>query len=70
MLSDFYFPKQDLVFMCLQYKSVESTAGKGEHARNRAISPFQTEFSIRLENSLPFSSNSNCRLQALSVGRD
>ena len=24
------FPKQALVFMCLQYKSFENTAGKGE----------------------------------------
>ena len=28
------FPKQALVFTCLQYKSFENTAGKGEVARN------------------------------------
>ena len=28
------FPKQALVFTCLQYKSSENTAGKGEIARN------------------------------------
>ena len=28
------FPKQALVFTCLQYKSFENTAGKGEIARN------------------------------------
>ena len=28
------FPKQALVFMCLQYKSFENTAGKGEIAHN------------------------------------
>ena len=28
------FPKQALVFMCLQYKSFENTVGKGEIARN------------------------------------
>ena len=29
-----YFPKQALVLTCLQYKSFENTAGKGEIARN------------------------------------
>ena len=28
------FPKQDLIFMCLQYKSFENTVGKGEIAHN------------------------------------
>ena len=28
------FPKQALVFTCLQYKSFEITVGKGETARN------------------------------------
>ena len=28
------FPKQALVFTCLQYKSIENTVGKGEIARN------------------------------------
>ena len=28
------FPKQALIFTCLQYKSVENTVGKGEIARN------------------------------------
>ena len=28
------FPKQALVFTCLQYKSFENTVGKGEIARN------------------------------------
>ena len=28
------FPKQALVFTCLQYKSLENTVGKGEIARN------------------------------------
>ena len=31
----FPFPKQALVFMCLQYKSFENTVGKGEIARNK-----------------------------------
>ena len=29
------FPKQALVFTCLQYKSFENTAGKGEIAHNK-----------------------------------
>ena len=49
----FTFPEQALVFKCLPYKSSENTVGKGE----RAISPFPTVFSTRLENFLPFSSN-------------
>ena len=31
----FIFPKQALVFTCLQYKSFENTADKGETARNK-----------------------------------
>ena len=31
------FPKQALVFTCLQYKSFENTEGKGEIARNDQI---------------------------------
>ena len=46
------FPKQALVFTCLQYKSSENTVGKGEIA----ISPFLAVSSTRLENVLPFSS--------------
>ena len=33
-LSAIPFPKQTLVFMCLQYTSFENTEGKGEIARN------------------------------------
>ena len=47
------FPKQALVFMCLQYKSFENTAGKGEIARNEQFLLFSV-FSIILENFLPF----------------
>ena len=31
------FPKQALVFTCLQHKSIENTAGKGEIARHEQI---------------------------------
>ena len=43
--------------MCLQYKSFESTVGKGQIARNEQFSPFPIVFSTCLENFLPFSSN-------------
>ena len=46
------FPKQALVFTCLQYKSFEITVGKGEIARK-----LPTAFSTLLETSLPFSLN-------------
>ena len=42
-------------FSCLQYKSFENTAGKGEIAQ--AIPPFPTVFSTCLESFLPFSIN-------------
>ena len=38
-------------------KAFENTVGKGEIARKRAISPFPTVFSSRLDNFLPLSSN-------------
>ena len=31
------FPEQALFFMCLQYKSLENTVGKGEIARNEQL---------------------------------
>ena len=55
------FPRQAVVFTCLQYKSFENTVGKGEIAG--AISPFSTMFSALSENFPPFSSN----LKLLSV---
>ena len=51
-----FFPKQALVFMCLQYKSFENNVGKGEIARNEQFLLFPV-FSTLLETSLPFSSN-------------
>ena len=52
------FPKQALVFTCLQYQSFENTAGKGEIARNEQFLPFPTVFFILSENLPPFSSKS------------
>ena len=51
------FPKQALVFKCLQYKYFENTMGKGEIARNEQFLLFPTVFSNCLENFLSFSSN-------------
>ena len=50
------FPKQALVFTCLQYKSFENT-GKRRKCMLQAISPFPTVFSTHLENIPPVSSN-------------
>ena len=47
------FPKQALVFTCLQYKSLKSTAGKGEIARNDQFLLFPV-FSSHLENFVIF----------------
>ena len=38
------FPKQDLVFTCLQYKSFENTVGKGEIAINEQFLLFPLRF--------------------------
>ena len=48
------FPKQTLVFTCLQYKSFENTAEKGEIALNDQFLLFPV-FSICLDNFLTFS---------------
>ena len=40
--------------MCLQYKSVENTVGKGEIAHNEQFPLFPTVFSILQDNFLPF----------------
>ena len=50
------FPKQSLVFTCLQHRSFENTVGKGETACNEH-SPFPAVFSTHLESFLPFLSN-------------
>ena len=50
------FPKQALVFTCLQNKSFENTAGKGEMAWYEQILLLSV-FSTPLDNILPLSSN-------------
>ena len=49
------FPKQALVFTCLQYKSFENTVEKRESAHNEQFLFFLTVFSTLLENFLPLS---------------
>ena len=51
------FPKQALVFTCLQYKSFVITVGERRIARNEQFLLFPTVFSTLLETSLPFSLN-------------
>ena len=57
------FPKQALVFTCLQYKSFENTVGKGDIARNEQFLLFPQCFQPFLQNCPPFSSD----LELLSV---
>ena len=57
------FPKQALVFTCLQYKSFENTVGKKEIACNEQFLLFPQCFPTCLENIPPLSSN----LKLLSV---
>ena len=51
------FPKQALVFTCLQYKPLENTVEKGEIAPDEQFLLFPQCFLPVLENFLPFSSN-------------
>ena len=41
-------------FTCLHYKSFENTVEKRRNRLVREISPFPSEFSIHLDNFLPF----------------
>ena len=61
------FPKQALDFTCLQYKSFENTAGKGEIARNEQFLLFQQYFLLVWGTLCHIHQIFNCRLQTLSV---
>ena len=61
------FPKQALVFTCLQCKSFENTAGKGEIARNEQYLLFPQCFLPIWRTFCHFHQIKNCRLQTLSV---
>ena len=62
-----YFPKQTLVFTCLQYKSFENTEGKGEIARNEQFLLFPQCFLTIGRTFYHFHQICNCCLQTLSV---
>ena len=61
------FPKQALVFTCLQYNSFENTAGKGEIARNEQFLLFPQCFLPVRRTYYYFHKLWNCRLQTFSV---
>ena len=59
------FPKQALVFTCLQYKSFENTEGKEEIARNEQFLLFPQCFSPIRITFCHFHQIQNCRLQTV-----
>ena len=61
------FPKQALVFTCLQYKSFEITVGKGEIARHEQFLLFPQCFLPSWRPLCIFHYIKDCRLQTLSV---
>ena len=61
------FPKQALVFTCLEYKSFENTAGKEEIARNEQFLLFPQCYLPIWITFCHFQQIQNCRLQSLSV---
>ena len=61
------FPKQALVFTCLQHKSFENIVGKGEIARNEHFLLFPQCFLPVWKTFFHFHKIQNCCLQTLSV---
>ena len=61
------FPKQALLFTCLQYKSCENTVGKGEIARNEQFLLYPQRFLPVRRTFCHFNQILNCRLQTLSI---
>ena len=61
------FPKQSLVFICMQWKSFENTVKKGEIARNEQFLLFPQCFLPVSRTFCHFHWIWNCRLQSLSV---
>ena len=61
------FPKQVLVFTCLQYKSFENAVGKGEIARYEQFLLFPQCFLPFKRTFCHFHQIKNYRLQTLSV---
>ena len=68
MKPPFYpFPKQALVFKCLQYKSLEKIEGKGEIAGNVQFLLFPQCFLLVWRTECHFHQTQHCHLQTLSV---
>ena len=61
------FPRQAIVFTCLQYKSFENSVAKGEIARNEQFLLFRQCFLPFYRTFYHFHQNLNCRLKTLSV---
>ena len=61
------FPKQALVFTCLQYKLFENTAGKGGIARNEQFLLFPQCFLPLWRTFCHSNQTLNCLLQTLSI---
>ena len=64
---EYPFPKQALVFTCLQYKATENTGGKWEIARNKQFLLFPQCFLPVWRSFCHFHQIWNCCLQTLSV---
>ena len=62
------FPRQALVFMCLQYKSFENTVVKGEIARNEQFLLLPQCFLPVWKIVCHFNQIRNCRLQTFQFG--
>ena len=61
------FPKQALVYTCLQYKSFGNTAGKGEMAHKEQFLLLPQYFRPIWRNFCHFYQIQNCHLQTLSI---
>ena len=61
------FPKQALVFTCLQYKYFENTVGRGEIARYEQFLLFPQRFLLVWRTFCYFNQALNCCLRTLSV---
>ena len=61
------FPKQALVFMCLQFKSFENTVGKEEIAHNEQYLLFPQCFLPIWRTFCHFHQIKNCQLQTLTA---
>ena len=61
------FPKQALIFTCLQYKSFENTVREGEIDRKEQFLLSHSVFNLLVEHSTIFTQLKNCSLQTLTA---